>query len=114
VNVLLYADFCGTSEFAVVAFLATKALNNFGATFDEVRDTIRVGTGATGDDLAALEQSAKNIARNVPAEFEAIGTAVADLNTRLGLTGPTLETVASQILELERMGQTVDINTDRK
>lgn len=105
------AVLAGTAVIAGGAALATKSLYNIGATFDEVRDTIRVGTGATGDDLAALEQSAKNIGRNVPAEFEAIGTAVADLNTRLGLTGPTLETVASQILELERMGQAVDINT---
>jgi len=95
--------------FAGVA-LAAKGLYGIGETWDDVTDTIRTGTGATGDALDGLVGSVKNVAKTVPAEIGDIGTAVADLNTRLGLTGPTLETVASQYLEAGRiLGEDVDI-----
>jgi phage-related minor tail protein len=93
------------------ALLATKALHNIGATFDEVRDTIRVGTGATGQALDTLVQSAKNVGTTVPAEFGEVSTAIADLNTRLGLTGQPLEDMAGQFLELSRITGT-DLTTN--
>lgn len=106
------AILAGVAVVGAGAAAATKALYNIGETFDDVSDTIRVGTGATGQALADLEQSAKNIGRTVPAEFTDIGTVVADLNTRLGLTGPTLETLSSQFLEAGRiLGETVDVGT---
>src|SRR5690625_4399198 len=105
------AMLAGAAVVAGGAVLATKALYGIGETFAEVENTIRVGTGATGDALADLVDSAKNVGNNVPAEFEAIGTMVADVNTRLGLTGETLETFASQALEAGRMlGEEIDIN----
>jgi len=85
-------------------------LYKIGETFDEVTDTIRVGTGATGAALDGLVDVAKSVGKNVPAEFSAIGPVVADLNTRLGLSGDTLETVASQYLEAGRiLGKEVDV-----
>ncbi|AYN57491.1 tape measure protein [Arthrobacter phage Kepler] len=90
--------------------LAFKGLYDVGSTFDEVADTIRTGTGATGDALDGLVKSAENVGKNVPASFESVGTTVADLNTRLGLSGETLETVASQYLEAGRiLGTEVDV-----
>lgn len=87
-----------------------KELYNLGARFDEVKDTIRVGTGATGDALQGLVDTAHNVATTIPVDFEKAGTAVADVNTRLGLTGPTLEKVASQYLEAGRiLGTEIDI-----
>ena len=81
-----------------------------GAIFDTVADTIRIGTGATGEALDSLTESARNVGTTVPTSFEAAGSVVADLNTRLGLTGGTLETVASQYLEAGRiLEQEVDI-----
>ena len=57
-----------------------------------------------------MVEVAKRIGRNVPAEYSKIGSVVADLNTRLGLSGDTLEKVASQYLEAGRMlGQDVNI-----
>lgn len=89
---------------------AAAGLFAIGETFDKVEDTIRVGTGATGDALDGLVDVAQNVGKEVPASFEDVGTTVADLNTRLGLTGDTLETVASQYLEAGRMlGQDVDV-----
>lgn len=93
------------------AVLAGKALYNLGSTFDDMTDTIRVGTGATGEALDGLVASAKNVATTVPADFESISTAVADINTRMGLTGDTLETFAGQVLEAGRLtGEAIDVN----
>lgn len=92
------------------AAAGTKALYDVGATWDDVRDTIRVGTGATGEALEGMFESAKSVAASVPAAIEDIGPVVADINTRMGLTGDTLETVATQYLEAGRiLGETVDI-----
>ncbi|SEE82346.1 phage tail tape measure protein, TP901 family, core region [Arthrobacter alpinus] len=78
--------------------------------FDDVADTIRIGTGATGEALDGLVDVAKNVGKTVPAEFGDIGTAVADINTRMGLTGDTLQTVASQYLQAGNiLGESVDI-----
>lgn len=90
---------------------AGAALYKVGGIFDDVSDTIRVGTGATGQSLADMEQIAKNVGATVPASFEAIGTTIADLNTRMGLSGPVLEQVTAQIQELGNMGQEIDINS---
>ena len=79
-------------------------------TFDDVGDTIRIGTGATGAALDGLVDVAKNVGKTVPTEFGDIGTAVADINTRMGLTGDTLQTVASQYLQAGNiLGESVDI-----
>lgn len=99
---------------AVVSGIAAagKALYDLGGEFDEVADTIRVGTGATGDALQGLIDDAHAVATSVPTSFEQAGTTVADLNTRLGLSGDTLQTVASQYLEAGRiLGEDVDIST---
>lgn len=91
---------------------AGKALFDLGETFDQVEDTIRVGTGATGDALEGLVEDAHKVATSVPTDFEKAGQTVADLNTRLGLSGDTLQTVASQYLEAGRiLGQDVDISS---
>lgn len=96
---------------AGAAVAAGKALYDIGETFDGVADTIRIGTGATGDALDGLVDVAKNVGTQVPAQFDDIAPVVADLNTRLGLSGDTLQTVASQYLEAGRiLGQDVDIN----
>lgn len=95
---------------AAGAALAVKGLYSIGETFDDVQDTIRVGTGATGDALNGLVDVATEVGKKVPAEYGSIAPVVADLNTRLGLSGDTLQTVASQYLEAGRiLGQDVDI-----
>lgn len=87
-----------------------KALYDIGAEFDGMSDTIRAGTGATGEALESLEKSAQKVATTVPTTFEDAGTTVADLNTRLGLTGDELETVASQVIAAgDLFGEKLDI-----
>ncbi len=87
-----------------------KALYDIGAEFDGMSDTIRAGTGATGEALESLEKSAQKVATTVPTTFEDAGTTVADLNTRLGLTGDELETVASQVIAAgDLFGEKLDV-----
>lgn len=101
----------GVAAIGTAVVGAFKGLYEVGAVFDDVTDTIRVGTGAQGEALDGTVDVAKNVGKNVPASFDQIGSTVADLNTRLGLSGDTLETVAAQYLEAGRMlGEEVDIN----
>jgi hypothetical protein len=85
---------------------AVKGLYEVGQVFDEVSDTIRIGTGATGQALDGLGGSAKKVGKQVPANFSDVGTAIADVNTRLGLTGGPLEKISAQFLELSRITKT--------
>lgn len=101
----------GVAATAAGVALAGKALYDLGATFDDMTDTIRVGTGATGDALTNLVDTAKVVGTQVPASFGDIGTAVADINTRLGHTGKPLEELSSQFLELSRITGT-DVATN--
>lgn len=96
---------------AAGAAAGTKALYDIGDTWNDVHETLRVGTGATGDDLQAMFDGVKNVASQIPAEIEDIGSTMADVNTRMGLSGDTLETVTSQYLEASRiLGSEVDIS----
>ena len=51
------------------------------------------------------------MARDVPASFGDVSTAITDINQRLGLTGPQLETVSAQMLNLSRITDT-DLGTN--
>jgi hypothetical protein len=80
-----------------------KILYDVGNEFDEANDIISIGTGATGDALVGLNDSMKRVYRQVPAEMSDAASAVSDYNTRLGLTGDTLETMSVQALQVSRM-----------
>ena len=94
-----------TAGAAIVAGIGVAAVGLFkvGSEFDKAYDTIRVGTGATGDALAGLQDDFKAVVSTVPTDFESASTAIADLNTRLGLSGPELQGVSAQVLELSRL-----------
>ena len=89
---------------------AFSGLYKVGDTFDDLTNTIRVGSGASGDALDGLVSNAENIASSVPADFDTVANTVADVSTRLGLTGDTMETVATQYVEAGRLlGESVDV-----
>lgn len=85
-----------------------KGLLDIGATFDEMTDNIIIGTGASGDALADMEDQAKRVATTVPTTFGDAGQRVADLNTRLGLTGESLGDLAVKFEALESIGNGLD------
>jgi TP901 family phage tail tape measure protein len=91
---------------AAGAAAAAGALFKIGDSFDESYDTIRVGTGATGDALNALKDDFRAVVSSVPTDFASASTAIADINTRLGLTGQPLQNVSKQFLELSRITKT--------
>ena len=99
----------GTAAVAAGA-LVGKAFYDIGAAATDMDNEIRIGTGATGEALEGMQDTARDIAKQVPNSLGEVGTAVADLNTNLGLTGPVLDTVGRQVLEAGRMlGEDIDI-----
>lgn len=92
---------------------AGKAAYEIGASFDDAYDTIRIGTGASGEAFEGLQDSLRNVASEsigVGSDLGEIGTTLADLNTRLGVTGEPLEQLTTQFQQLKGMGMDVDIN----
>jgi len=93
----------GVAATVAAVGIAGKIAFDIGSQFDNAADTIRVGTGATGAALEALKEDFNAVVADVPADFASAGMAIADLNTRLGLTGKPLQDMAGQLLELSRI-----------
>ena len=87
----------GTLIGALGAKKIGEALLDIGGEFDAMHDAIVIGTGASGDALAALEDAAKDIATSVGGSFGDAGDIVQDLNTRLGLAGDELTDVGERV-----------------
>ena len=82
---------------------ASKYLVELGTAFDSAIDTIRIGTGATGDDLDALMSDMEAVYSSVPTTMDAASQAIADYNTRLGLTGDELQGLSVQAIQVSDM-----------
>lgn len=89
---------------------AGKYLKDLGAQFDNANDAIRIGTGATGEALDSLMADFDAVYSSVPTNMDDAAKAVADFNTRLDLTGPALQGISQQALQVSDMlGE--DLNT---
>lgn len=96
-----------------LALGAAGGLVKMGDDFDQAFRTIRTGTGATGEAFEGLKDSALSVLDTVPAMdggMAQVSETLADLNTRLGLSGEPLETMTSQMVELSNMGIDADID----
>lgn len=82
---------------------AGKYLTDLGSEFDAAADAIRIGSGATGEALEGLLDDFDEIYKSVPTSMEAASTAVADFNTRLGLSGPVLQELSKQAIQVSDM-----------
>ncbi len=75
---------------------------------DKGMDAVVKKTGATGDELAAMQASVKTLGTEIPADFEDIGNAVGEVNTRFGVTGQELEDMSAQFLKFAKVND-VDV-----
>lgn len=82
---------------------AGKYLVDLGSQFDSVTDSIRIGTGATGDALDSLMDDFNAVYSSVPTSMDDAAKAIADYNTRLGLTGEALQGISKQAIQVADM-----------
>lgn len=73
---------------------------------DEGMDIIVQKTGATGDALEEMQNSARNIAKSIPTDFETAGSAVGEVNTRFHLTGKELEDLSTKFVKFSSLNDT--------
>lgn len=79
------------------------------AAFKEVDsglDIVAKKTGATGESLTSLQESAKTMATTLPVSFEEAGNAVGEVNTRFGVTGTELENLTTKFLKFSEVNDT--------
>lgn len=102
------ADFYSQVSEAVqkVASAAYDAAKELDAGYD----TIVKKTGATGDELGKLSESADAVFGRLPVEMADVGTAIGEVNTRFGLTGEELENVSELFIKFADITDT-DVNT---
>jgi len=75
-------------------------------TVDKAYREIRIGTGATGDELENLKQSFETVFVGVPDSADEVATALSNLNTYTGWTGEVLEGLTQNVLDAARtMGE---------
>ena len=74
----------GTAAVATAGIATVGVLYKVGSVFSDMATSISVATGATGEDLNKLVDSAKRVATNVPASFEEVSAAVASVQSSLG------------------------------
>lgn len=73
---------------------------------DEAMDTIVKKTGASGDALEDMQDSAKSIAKRIPTSFQKAADAVGEVNTRFGETGESLEELSEYFVEFAELNDT--------
>lgn len=97
------ATAAGFASITAAAAVAGKGLYDLGTEFESAKNNIRVGTGATGKDLDKLYGTMKSVYKEVPTTMEDASTAIADYNTRLGLTGKPLKNISKQAINVSNV-----------
>lgn len=85
--------------------LGTAAVDSF-FKLDDGLDTILKKTGASGENLAEMEDIAKKLYGSMPAEMGDIGAAVGEVSTRFGVNGKELEQLTQRFLRFAELNGT--------
>lgn len=83
---------------AVLAALGGASIKSF-QDVDAGLDTVVAKTGATGEELTAMQDIVKGIATSIPTSFETAGEAVGEVATRFHATGQQLEDLSTQFVK---------------
>ena len=89
--------------FAGVAIAGAKMAFDIGRDIQTMEANIIAGTGASGAALDGLIDSARNVATQVPASFDVVSPALADVSTSFGHTGAQLEATTELFLDFARV-----------
>lgn len=79
------------------------------AAFNEVDaglDIVTQKTGATGEALEEMHGIVKNLSTEIPTDFETIGNAVGEVNTRFGVTGDELSALSEEFIQFAQINGT--------
>lgn len=79
--------------------------------FQDGQDALRTETGATGAALDSLSESMVNVGSATPTSLAKIGEVMGTLSVRTDQTGPGLERLTKQIVDLDRMGNKLSTDT---
>ncbi|MGN0107472.1 MAG: phage tail tape measure protein, partial [Hominilimicola sp.] len=93
---------------APIVAAAAYAVKSFNAV-DDGLDIVMTKTGATGEQAKELQDVYTQVANTIPSEFNDIGSAVGELNTRLEFTGDKLETASEDFLKFAKINGS-DVN----
>ncbi len=74
-----------------------------GVDYDNALKSMSTSTGAVGADLDALGQTFKGVFGAVPDDAATVATAIGDINTITGATGPALQAMTQQVLDASRV-----------
>ena len=95
-----------TAPLVAVGVASTAAFQEVDAGLDIITEK----TGASGEALADMQQSAKDLATEIPTDFETAGSAIGEVNTRFGLTGDALKDLSGQFIQFASLNDT-DVST---
>lgn len=73
---------------------------------DEALDNVIAKTGATGEQLEAMQGIINSLATSIPSDFKTVSNAVAEVNTRFGATGQELENLSALFIKYSELNNT--------
>ncbi len=85
--------------------LGTASVESF-LKLDDGLDTILKKTGASGENLAEMEDIAKKLYGSMPSSMEDVGAAVGEVSTRFGVQGKELEQLSQRFLRFAELNGT--------
>lgn len=91
-----------TAPIVASATVAVAAFNEV----DSAMDTVIKKTGATGDTMAEMEEIVKDISTEVPTDFDTVGNAVGEVNTRFSVTGESLKSLSLSFIKFADLNDT--------